>query len=46
MSHDQQFLDAVCNEVWICANGVLTKFEGKEGVIAGVVEQYKSSLVL
>ncbi len=45
VSHDQQFLDAVCNEVWVCANGVLTRFEGKPGVMAGVVEQYKKSLV-
>ncbi|KAK6098634.1 hypothetical protein MT418_000133 [Batrachochytrium dendrobatidis] len=44
VSHDEQFLDAVCNEVWVCDNGGLTRFEGKLGVGDGVVRQYKKSL--
>jgi ATP-binding cassette, subfamily F, member 3 len=44
VSHDQAFLDAVCNEVWVCAGGILTKYEGKAGVADGVVSQYKKSL--
>ncbi|KAH6559789.1 hypothetical protein BASA60_000437 [Batrachochytrium salamandrivorans] len=44
VSHDEQFLDAVCNEVWVCDNGGLTRFEGKVGVGDGVVRQYKKSL--
>lgn len=37
VSHDQQFLDSVCNEVWICENGTLSKFEGTAGNEKGVV---------
>ena len=44
VSHDQQFLDSVCNEVWVCQGGGLTLFEGKEGDGSGVVSQYKRSL--
>jgi ATP-binding cassette subfamily F protein 3 len=45
VSHDQQFLDSVCTEVWICADGHLTKFQGKDGNPEGVVAQYKKSLL-
>ncbi|KAJ3272231.1 hypothetical protein HDV01_005885 [Terramyces sp. JEL0728] len=45
VSHDQRFLDSVCKEVWICNEGTLTKFGGKDGDTRGVVEQYKASLV-
>lgn len=45
VSHDQEFLDAVCNEVWICDKGKMTKFTGAEGNPHGVVKQYKASLI-
>ncbi|KAI8812857.1 P-loop containing nucleoside triphosphate hydrolase protein [Cladochytrium replicatum] len=44
VSHDERFLDAVCNEVWVCAGGRFSRFEGKTGVQIGVVRQYKKSL--
>ena len=28
VSHDERFINSVCNEIWICDNGVLTKFSG------------------
>ncbi|KAI8902402.1 P-loop containing nucleoside triphosphate hydrolase protein [Globomyces pollinis-pini] len=45
VSHDQQFLDAVCSEVWICDGGSLKLFEGAAGNPQGVVQQYKASLL-
>ena len=45
VSHDEQFLDSVCNEVWICQNGSMSRFEGKIGSSSGVVKQYKDSLL-
>jgi ATP-binding cassette subfamily F protein 3 len=45
VSHDQEFLDAVCSEVWVCSSGGLDKFEGKAGAPGGVVWQYKQSLL-
>lgn len=45
VSHDQTFLDAVCQEVWICNGGTLTKFEGSDSSTMGIVEQYKKSLL-
>ncbi|KAJ3389194.1 hypothetical protein HDU92_001133 [Lobulomyces angularis] len=45
VSHDQRFLDTVCNEVWVCQGGKLDKFEGKHGNTDGVVSQYKKSLL-
>ncbi|KAJ3291318.1 hypothetical protein HDU79_002498 [Rhizoclosmatium sp. JEL0117] len=44
ISHDQRFLDAVCNDVWVCANGKLTSFSGAVGDGDGVVKQYKKKL--
>ena len=44
VSHDEKFLDAVCNEVWVCQDGRLGKFEGQVGVQDGIVRQYKKSL--
>ncbi|KAJ3043712.1 hypothetical protein HDV00_004485 [Rhizophlyctis rosea] len=44
VSHDEQFLDATCNEVWVCDKGTLDRFEGKVGDGDGVVRQYKKSL--
>jgi len=44
VSHDEKFLDAVCNEVWICDHKKLTRFTGDENSHAGVVKQYKESL--
>nr|KAJ3422830.1 ATP-binding cassette sub- F member 3 [Polyrhizophydium stewartii] len=46
VSHDEQFLDAVCNEVRVCEGGTLTRFEGKVGVGDGVVRQYKKSILV
>jgi ATP-binding cassette subfamily F protein 3 len=45
VSHDQQFLDAVCNEVWKCEGGTMTKYEGEAGNPHNVVWQYKKSLL-
>ena len=45
VSHDQQFLDAVCKEVWLCEGGTLQKFEGAAGDAHDVVHQYKKSLL-
>ncbi|KAJ3070472.1 hypothetical protein HDU98_006515 [Podochytrium sp. JEL0797] len=45
ISHDQRFLDAVCNDVWICADGKLKSFSGATGNGDGVVKQYKTSLL-
>ncbi len=45
VSHDQRFLDSVCQEVWICDNSTLNKFEGKAGCQDGIVYQYKKSLL-
>lgn len=28
VSHDERFINTVCNEIWICENGVLNKFSG------------------
>ncbi|KAL0074831.1 P-loop containing nucleoside triphosphate hydrolase protein [Phycomyces blakesleeanus] len=28
VSHDERFISEVCNEIWICADGVLSKFSG------------------
>jgi ATP-binding cassette subfamily F protein 3 len=44
VSHDEAFLDSVCNEIWVCSQGGLTRFEGKPGCGDGVVKQYKKSL--
>ncbi|KAI9002693.1 P-loop containing nucleoside triphosphate hydrolase protein [Gaertneriomyces semiglobifer] len=44
VSHDERFLDAVCNEVWVCDQARLTRFEGRVGDTSGVVAQYKKSL--
>lgn len=45
VSHDQTFLDSVCQEVWICNDKTLTKFEGSDASTMGIVEQYKKSLL-
>jgi ATP-binding cassette subfamily F protein 3 len=45
ISHDQSFLDSVCNEIWVCNDTALTKFNGKDGDPTGIVFQYKRSLV-
>ncbi|KAJ3409701.1 hypothetical protein HDU80_010536 [Chytriomyces hyalinus] len=45
ISHDERFLDAVCNDVWVCAEGKLRSFQGAIGVGEGVVKQYKNSLL-
>jgi ATP-binding cassette subfamily F protein 3 len=45
VSHDQNFLDSVCSEVWVCNNKKLTRFTGDPNDAArGVVQQYKISL--
>jgi ATP-binding cassette, subfamily F, member 3 len=44
VSHDERFLDSVCNEVWVCEGGSLHRFEGRVGDGDGVVRQYKKSL--
>jgi ATP-binding cassette subfamily F protein 3 len=28
VSHDERFINTVCNEIWICESGVLNKFSG------------------
>lgn len=44
VSHDEKFLDAVCNEVWVCSNKKLTRFTGDDSSNTGIVKQYKESL--
>jgi ATP-binding cassette subfamily F protein 3 len=44
VSHDQKFLDKVCNEIWTCQNHKLVRFVGKDNG-NGIVEQYKQSLL-
>ncbi|RKP01594.1 hypothetical protein CXG81DRAFT_11779 [Caulochytrium protostelioides] len=46
VSHDVKFLDAVCNEVWVCEDKSLTRFRGSPGCTDGIVQQYKASLDL
>jgi ATP-binding cassette subfamily F protein 3 len=43
VSHDQKFLDKVCNEIWTCQNHKLIRFEGRNNGV-NIVEQYKQSL--
>ncbi|KAJ1674643.1 ATP-binding cassette, regulator of translational elongation [Spiromyces aspiralis] len=38
VSHDERFIDSVCTEMWVCANGVVTKFKG-EGI-----KEYKNMI--
>ncbi|KAJ3344536.1 hypothetical protein HDU91_000197 [Kappamyces sp. JEL0680] len=45
VSHDQQFLDSVCTEVWMCQGGTMTKYEGTDGSAKDIVWQYKKSLL-
>lgn len=46
VSHDERFLDSVCNEVWVCNGGKLSLFQGKGSDAAnGVVKQYKMSIM-
>jgi ATP-binding cassette subfamily F protein 3 len=45
VSHDQQFLDTVCNEVWLCEKGSLQKFNAGLGFEKGIVYEYKKSLL-
>jgi ATP-binding cassette subfamily F protein 3 len=28
VSHDERFINTVCNEIWVCDKGVLSKFSG------------------
>jgi ATP-binding cassette subfamily F protein 3 len=28
VSHDERFINTVCNEIWVCDKGVLDKFSG------------------
>ncbi|KXS21090.1 P-loop containing nucleoside triphosphate hydrolase protein [Gonapodya prolifera JEL478] len=39
VSHDERFLDSVCNEVWVCEGGHMARFEGKVGSGDGIVRQ-------
>ncbi|KAJ1914543.1 ATP-binding cassette, regulator of translational elongation [Mycoemilia scoparia] len=38
VSHDERFIDSVCTEMWVCADGKVTKFTG-EGI-----KEYKNSI--
>ncbi|KAI9187898.1 hypothetical protein H9P43_002289 [Blastocladiella emersonii ATCC 22665] len=38
VSHDQRFIDMCCNEIWVCADGRLRKFEGD------TIAQYRETL--
>lgn len=38
VSHDERFINSVCNEIWICEDGLLKKF-------AGTIKDYKVSMV-
>ncbi|CAO3631241.1 unnamed protein product [Cunninghamella blakesleeana] len=37
VSHDERFINTVCNEIWICDKGVLTKF-------SGTIKEYKEMI--
>lgn len=37
VSHDERFINTVCNEIWICDNGVLNKF-------SGTIKDYKEAI--
>jgi ATP-binding cassette subfamily F protein 3 len=39
VSHDERFIDSVCTELWVCADGKVSKFEG-DGIKA-----YKRQIV-
>ncbi|CDH52535.1 protein gcn20 [Lichtheimia corymbifera JMRC:FSU:9682] len=38
VSHDERFINSVCNEIWICEDGLLKKF-------AGTIKDYKQLIV-
>lgn len=38
VSHDERFINSVCNEIWICEDGLLKKF-------AGTIKDYKVRIV-
>lgn len=46
VSHDERFLDSVCNTVVVCQDGGVKEFKGKDGCVDGLVKQYKDSLLL
>lgn len=46
VSHDEAFLDQICEDVYVLMDTKLTKFIPEEGNQKGVVKQYKESLKL
>jgi ATP-binding cassette subfamily F protein 3 len=38
VSHDQRFIDMVCNEIWVCDNKTVTKFPGE------TIKEYRDTL--
>ena len=39
VSHDERFIDPICNEIWVCENGRVGKFEGDS------IKQYRQLIV-
>lgn len=39
VSHDERFIDTVCNEIWVCNDGRLSKF-------AGGIKDYKVNVII
>lgn len=35
VSHDARFIDHVCNEMWVCHEGSMTKFIPEKIILAG-----------
>lgn len=51
VSHDERFIDSVCNEIWVCEGGVLKKFSGtikdyKVNFLKGRGEEKKANKLL
>ena len=39
VSHDERFIDSICQEIWVCENGKVRKFEGD------TIKQYREQIV-
>ncbi|CAG8535398.1 9475_t:CDS:2 [Acaulospora colombiana] len=39
VSHDERFIDSVCNEIWVCESGKVRRFEGD------TIKQYRELIV-
>lgn len=39
VSHDERFIDSVCNEIWVCDGGKVKKFDGD------TIKQYRQMIL-